>query len=142
KYHNYFETEDGMTQFGNNGRTCFLTSVRNNASLFDEDTCLIKNGSRKRLLLIGDSHAAQFYDAVKKSFPDYDVMQATASGCLPLVSPAGEKRCTSLINNVYEKYINKYKIDMVVVTGNWITEEKRLGNLNSLVERMVISNAA
>lgn len=142
KYHNYFETEDGMTQFGNNGRTCFLTSARNNASLFDEDTCLIKDGSRKRLLLIGDSHAAQFYDAVKEAFPDYDVMQATASGCLPLVSPVGEERCTSLINNVYEKYINKYKIDMVVVTGNWITEEKRLGNLNSLVERMVISNAA
>ncbi|WP_135725318.1 acyltransferase family protein [Klebsiella pneumoniae] len=142
KYHNYFETEEGMTQFGNNGRTCFLTSVRNNASLFDEDTCLIKDGSRKRLLLIGDSHAAQFYDAVKESFPDYDVMQATASGCLPLLSPVGEKRCTSLINKVYEKYINKYKIDMVVVTGNWITEAKRLGNMNSLVERMVISNAA
>ncbi|WP_411195132.1 acyltransferase family protein [Raoultella planticola] len=142
KYHNYFETEDGMTQFGNNGRTCFLTSVRNNASLFDEDTCLIKDGSKKRLLLIGDSHAAQFYDAVKESFPDYDVMQATASGCLPLVSPEGEERCTSLINNVYEKYINKYKIDMVVVTGNWITEAKRLGNMNALVERMVISNSA
>lgn len=142
KYHNYFETEEGMTQFGNNGRTCFLTSVRNNASLFDEDTCLIKDGSRKRLLLIGDSHAAQFYDAVKESFPDYDVMQATASGCLPLLSPVGEERCTSLINNVYEKYINKYKIDMVVVTGNWITEEKRLGNMKSLVERMIISNTA
>ena len=141
KYHNYFETEEGMTQFGNNGRTCFLTSVRNNASLFDEDTCLIKDSSKKRLLLIGDSHAAQFYDAVKEAFPDYDVMQATASGCLPLVSPEGEERCTSLINKVYENYINKYKIDMVVITGNWITEAKRLGDIQKLINKMALSDS-
>lgn len=141
KYHDYFETDEGKMQFGNTGRTCFLTSVENNVNLFDEDVCLIKDANKKRLLLIGDSHAAQFYQAVKQNFPDYDVMQATASGCLPFMTAKGEARCTALTNKIYSDYIKKYDIDLVLVSGNWITGAKKMGGVEAVSNEIATANA-
>lgn len=139
KYYDYFETDEGRRQFGNENRTCFLTSTRNNVNFFDEKTCLIKSKKNKRLLLIGDSHAGQFYDAVKGNFPEYDVMEAAASGCLPFVNTKGESRCTILIRNVFDKYINQQDIDLVIVSANWITGAKDYGGIDS-VEKMILES--
>jgi hypothetical protein len=122
KFHSYSSSQEGIYQFGNMQRICFLTSGYNSASQFEEDKCLIKDGSngKPRLLLIGDSHAAEFYAAAKEVYKDHQIMQVTSSGCMPFMNSLGEKRCTELMSKFYEEYIKQYNIDTIIISANWI----------------------
>lgn len=126
KFHTYGSSDEGVYQFGNMNRVCFLTSGYNNASQFDEDKCLVKSedNGKPRLLLIGDSHAAEYYAAAKELYKDYQVMQVTSSGCMPFINSRGEKRCTDLMNKLYGEYIKEYKIDTVLLSANWVDGKK------------------
>ncbi|HBR5827300.1 TPA: acyltransferase, partial [Klebsiella pneumoniae] len=126
RFHIYSSSDEGLAQFGNAKRICFLTSGFNNASNFSEDKCLVNNPSnnKPRLLLIGDSHAAEFYQAAKEYYPNHLVMQVTSSGCMPFIEAKGEKRCVDLMRGFYQKYINKYKFDIVLISANWVDGRK------------------
>lgn len=124
KFKNYARTKEGLDQFGNNGRVCFLTTEYDNISFFDKEVCLKKSDERKNILLIGDSHAAEFYGSMRDVLKEYNIMQATASGCMPLDKTTGPNRCTDLINYIYNDYLKKNKVDYIFISANWTDYKK------------------
>ncbi|MBA8683543.1 acyltransferase family protein [Stenotrophomonas tumulicola] len=118
-YANYVGTTRHRDQFGNLNATCFLSSSRNGVDLFD-DKC-IPRGSKPRLLILGDSHAAQLSRSLKDEFTEFDVSQVTASGCLPVPSSHGAQRCTELMNKFYNEILPSTHFDIVLVTAHWFS---------------------
>lgn len=121
-YEHYPQSEAGKTQFGGE---CFLTSAVSSFSQYNKGKCLTKANDKPNILIIGDSHAAQLYTAVRDRFSGYHIMQATASGCKPYLDPVGEKRCTDMINFIYNDYLVHNKIDKVIVSGYWYETNSR-----------------
>ncbi len=115
-YEHYTESDVGKAQFGGE---CFLTSASNGFEQYNKKKCLSKSNNKPNLIIIGDSHAAQLYTALRDRFPNYHVMQATASGCKPYLDPVGENRCTEMINFIYNNYLVHNKIDKIIVSGHW-----------------------
>ncbi|EPU6891186.1 acyltransferase family protein [Raoultella ornithinolytica] len=140
KFHSYGASKEGIYQFGNDGRVCFLTSEYNSASQFDEDKCLVNNGDKNkpRLLLIGDSHAAEYYAAAKELYKNYLVMQVTSSGCMPFVNSKGERRCIDLMDKFYQSYLKKYNINTVLISANW-NDGKKFFSKNEMADNLINS---
>ncbi|OKP29374.1 acyltransferase family protein [Serratia fonticola] len=137
-FKNYAATNKGVEQFGNAGRICFLTTEYDDISLYQKDVCLKKSEEKKNILLVGDSHAAELYSSMRDVFKEYNVMQATASGCMPFDITTGSKRCTDLINYIYNDYLKNNNIDYVFISANWVTYNKgdilnRLNAVSSLI---------
>ena len=115
--------------------TCFLTSNVNGAEAFDEENCLEVDNGRPNILLIGDSHAAQYFAAFEKVIPQATFSQVTASGCRPLINYKGASRCTDLMRKAFEEYIEYEKFDAIVLAGRW-----QRNDLNALPETIQYLN--
>lgn len=116
-YASYSGTERHARQFGKYELACFITSSSSSAK--DYDPRCINTSGRPRLLLLGDSHAAQISEAVRREFSEFSVSQATASGCLPLPETFGEKNCTDLMAHIYNDVVPAHKFDVVLIAANW-----------------------
>lgn len=102
---------------------CFLTSKFNDLSYFDIDRCLTEPSTQpKRILVIGDSHAAHLYDAIRSTNPTNGVLQATASGCLPTAELTGEKRCIALLNFILKEFLPFNRMDVILISGRWTAD--------------------
>jgi peptidoglycan/LPS O-acetylase OafA/YrhL len=138
KYKNYADSDEGIKQFGNSDKICFLTSTTDNISFYNKNACLRLSKKKKNILLIGDSHAAELSQSMRDIFKEYNVMQATASGCLPVRNYKGEKRCTDLFNFIYNDYLKNNKVDYIFISANWLSSndkqmyEKLASTINSL----------
>lgn len=104
-----------------NRNTCFLTEQSDMLRFYRQDLCLKTSAERKNVLVIGDSHAANIVEALKRAYPDVNVLQATAVGCRPLLGNRGAKRCTDLVDFIYREWYprNASRIDKVVLAGRW-----------------------
>lgn len=102
---------------------CFYGSEFDDFQVFDKDECLSPVAGAKNVLLFGDSHAAQWYPGLRKNFPNINFLQATASGCRPLLSTVGEKRCTDLRDYVYREFLENNKIDAIILAARWKADE-------------------
>ncbi len=122
---------DPLRHFGPGN--CFLTT---NDSVFDEAGCLRLNPRQQNILLMGDSHSAHFAAALAKQFPASNILQASASGCIPLLAPEGEKRCTALVNRMYYDWLPRHGRDIaaIVLSAKWQPENER--GLVALNERV------
>ena len=98
--------------------TCFITS-RETYEDFSTSTCLHQDAKRQNYLLIGDSHAAQLWYGLSTVFNGVNVMQATASGCKPVIDTSGDSRCTRLIDYVYSDYLATHHIDKLLLAARW-----------------------
>ncbi|MFD1257285.1 acyltransferase family protein [Mucilaginibacter terrae] len=119
--------KDREKQF--NEGCCFISvNSKFTSKVFKKDICLKIDTGRKNYLLLGDSHAAQFAQTLKETLPEnnYNLIQASASTCFPLIDKNGGEMCYKIIEYVYHDFIkNNYKeIDGVILGANWI-------NLNS-----------
>jgi peptidoglycan/LPS O-acetylase OafA/YrhL len=101
--------------------SCFLTTGYNDFSLFDKSTCLHLSVEKRNVLLIGDSHAADLWAGLAQVSTDANVLQATASGCKPLLNSKGEHRCTTLMKFVLGEFLPRHHIDTIVLSGRWQT---------------------
>ena len=99
--------------------TCFLTTAFDDISLFREDTCLQPARDKPNMLLLGDSHAAQYWSAISQAEPGFNVMQATVSGCLPVFASGGPERCRLLWDKVVGDFLPKNHVDAIVLAGRW-----------------------
>lgn len=99
--------------------TCFLTSKSPDISSFDEDICIDFNADKSNVLIVGDSHSAQYYQALKENIPSVEFSQVSASGCRPLINYEGADRCTSLMRLTFERYIKEYDFDAIILAGRW-----------------------
>lgn len=105
--------------------TCFITSKYGDVRYFDRRACLTPSTGKPNLLVIGDSHGAHLWAGLHAVFPDWNVMQATASGCKPLLPPSGKTYCTDLIRQVMTQDLPRMrpKPDVILLGSVWGTED-------------------
>jgi peptidoglycan/LPS O-acetylase OafA/YrhL len=107
--------------------TCFMNSDNAGIKDFKKEDCLYIDSNKKNILLIGDSHAAQFSESLRDVFKtrNINLLQSTASGCFPLVNKNGLSRCSDIIGFIYDSFIVNHadKIDGVIISAHWIDEE-------------------
>jgi hypothetical protein len=102
---------------------CFITSKYGDAALFNRQTCLHQVAGRENYLIIGDSHAAHLWIGFNTTFSTANVMQATASGCRPLLESSGKMYCTSLMHEVMQDYLPQHPVDAVILAAAWEFED-------------------
>lgn len=103
--------------------TCFIDSHVQTASDFDTDTCLAMSPDKRNYLLIGDSHGAHLWQALARELPGTNVLQATASGCKPVLDGRGERPCTQIVNRVLGQFTKESRLDAIVISARWSPED-------------------
>ena len=114
---------------------CFLTPNSTFAN-FDKKICLGEDPARRNILLIGDSHGAQLYPGLLQVFPEWNILQATTSSCLPFAThpPGTGSDCVRMWEYIYGDYLQYHHPDAVVIAGRWEdTDFDELGrNVNTI----------
>ncbi len=103
--------------------TCFIDSHVQTASEFDDGTCLALAPDKRNYLLIGDSHGAHLWQALAEELPGTNVLQATASGCKPVIEGRGERACTDIVNRVLDRFTKENRLDGIVISARWSPED-------------------
>ena len=98
---------------------CFLDSEFKDFTQFNQDACLKVLPDRKNALLIGDSQAADLWVGLSALDPQVNVMQATASGCRPVIGGTGSARCKALMDFIFRTYLPAHKLDAVILSARW-----------------------
>lgn len=116
-YSNYRD----MPQYGYQSRKgpCFVGAEQT----FDVHRCLAIAKDRPNAVVLGDSHAAQYWRAIALRFPEAHVMEATASGCRPTIALHGERRCTAVVDLVLNTLSDRPELDTVILAGRWQPDE-------------------
>jgi peptidoglycan/LPS O-acetylase OafA/YrhL len=101
--------------------TCFLTQYQNYDAFSACETKV--DGSKKTLVLWGDSHAAQLYPGYQINFSEkLNIVQRTASGCPPILdldrTAEGRRSCKSTNASVAGE-IARLKPWRVVLAAHW-----------------------
>lgn len=99
--------------------SCFITSKYGSARYFDRKDCLQKSATQPNYLLIGDSHAAHFWAGFSRIFRNVHILQATASGCKPLLGTHGLRYCTDLMHKALVDFLPSAKLDGVIFAAAW-----------------------
>jgi peptidoglycan/LPS O-acetylase OafA/YrhL len=86
---------------------------------FDADSCLARSTVAPNVLLLGDSHAAQYYLALHEALPASNLMQVTASGCFPYLQHPGSPWCTRLMDRVFKTELASPGIATVIMAARW-----------------------
>jgi hypothetical protein len=100
--------------------TCFIDSHNQSASEFDREACASLAANKPNVLLLGDSHAAHLWRAYADTYPEINLLQATISGCKPVVEARGEAPCVKLITSMLDQFIPESKLDAVVLSARWV----------------------
>ncbi len=118
-YDDYDATAAGKAQYRIN--ECFITSgTRGGINAFNKDVCLDAEASPNQdYLLIGDSQAADLWQALQTTRPDTNFMQATASGCRPTLTTDGEERCQALMSFILKDWIPSRRPEAVILSARW-----------------------
>lgn len=126
----YSDRTDRLLAFTNYDTTtlmrvgrCFLTSGANEFALFKQDECLALSAGRKNVLLIGDSHAAHLWPGLRTTYPNINFLQANSSGCKPTIPASGERRCTILMDYMFQTYLPAHHVDAIVLAGRWVSDD-------------------
>ena len=99
--------------------TCFLTSGSDDFAIYDKNTCLALKPGQKTFLVVGDSHAAHLWPGLQAVFQNVNFLQATASGCKPVVGSSGARRCTALIQFIFDKFLPHNHLDGIILSARW-----------------------
>jgi peptidoglycan/LPS O-acetylase OafA/YrhL len=114
--------------------TCFIDSHNQSASEFDKQTCATLVVNKPNVLLLGDSHAAHLWRAYADTYPEINLLQATISGCKPVVGSRGEGPCVELVTTMLDDFIPKAKLDAVILSARWIDSD--VPSLLQTIERI------
>ncbi|WP_446743700.1 acyltransferase family protein [Silvibacterium acidisoli] len=110
---------------------CYFSSADSRVSL-DQAACLAVSSTKRNVIIVGDSHAAQLWYGFDKTFPNLNIMEATASGCRGVVHSEGGAYCVHLMNDIFSQYIPTHRIDTLVLASQW--EAKDLSAIAETVE--------
>ncbi|WP_409574805.1 acyltransferase family protein [Sphingopyxis sp. PET50] len=103
--------------------------------VFRAERCLSPVAGRPNVLLLGDSHAAQLSQALRERIGSRGhLLQATASGCRPILPYAGEPRCTRIMRLAVEGPVAAGGVDHVVLAAHWRSDE--LPGVRAMVEAL------
>jgi peptidoglycan/LPS O-acetylase OafA/YrhL len=98
--------------------TCFLDNTKS-YDQFKTDPCLTLSPTKRNVLIMGDSHAAHLYPGYSINFPTINVMQATASGCKPVLNSQGAPRCAALMAFMQNEFLPKHHLDTIIISSQW-----------------------
>eukprot|EP01037_Dinobryon_pediforme_P011235 gene11235-11320_t len=106
--------------------TCFAVGAR---MAFDAQTCLapdrpqadllLPNLLLPNLLLLGDSHAAQFWPGLARQRNRFNVLQATHTGCKPLLYAPSTDPCRELFRMMLGQWIRTNRSDVLLLIARW-----------------------
>lgn len=113
----YNNTARGKAQFDTDG--CFVLPTSPPGT---GQGCLASDPRRDNILLLGDSHAAQFSRALRDYVPGTHLIQATAAGCRPLLHGKGLNRCRAIFRQATGRE-DWSRISTVILAGRWLPEE-------------------
>lgn len=102
---------------------CFLFGHQDRLSDFDAGECLRTVPGKANILLVGDSHAAHLWSGLKTEFADANVMQATSTGCKPVLSGKGERTCVDLIQMTLGTFLQTHRPDVIILSARWIESD-------------------
>lgn len=125
-----------------NRDTCFLTAQSDALSFYRQDLCLQPSATLPNVLVIGDSHAANIVEALKREYPGVHVLQATAVGCKPVRDGTGAKRCTDLVDYIYRDWYPRHagQVSQIVLASRWDAADLPL--LNRTIASLQAQRAA
>jgi peptidoglycan/LPS O-acetylase OafA/YrhL len=112
--------------------TCFITTT-DTFNDFAKNECMPDKPGEKQFLLLGDSHAAAMWWGLNQVLQGANVMQATASGCKPVLHqrPRQYATCIAVMDYALEQYLPTHHVDAVLIEAHWDD-----GDLSSLGETM------
>lgn len=117
RYGSYAGTPEHVYQYETG---CFIS---NRTQTFDLARCVPLSSTKRNVVVVGDSHAAQYWRALTLKFPDINIGEASASGCLPLLNARGESRCTSVMRQVFGELVDTGRVDGIVLIARWRPRE-------------------
>ena len=102
--------------------SCFISNRRQS---FDAAACLAPDDGRRRVLLLGDNHAAHLAPGLRANFPGSAISQVTAAGCRPVkgASAARYPFCGALVERAYRDYLKAYGADLLILAARWEEED-------------------
>jgi hypothetical protein len=108
------------------GGHCFVQEEQTFAD-FPQARCLPEQPGKRTILLVGDSTAGAAFAGLAKEYPDYDLMEATASNCPPLIEDVARtsKNCRALMDFVYRDFLLKHHVDVLLLISRWNTGDFR-----------------
>lgn len=97
------------------------------------EACLQINENAKNVLVLGDSHAADFYVALKSISGNYNFLQATGAGCAPDIKSG---RCLDFLNHMME-FTARTRLDAVFLAARWkpVSYERLSATIKKLKEQ-------
>lgn len=112
--------------------TCFLSL---NNSLEDlQAECYIPDPTKKNMLIIGNSHAADLYHGFETVFPDWKISQITAASCAAIVEPSDKKNCGPTRKFIFDNAIPTYNYDLVIVATRGAGGKGRLQRVQTYMQ--------
>lgn len=114
-----FSREDRLKQFNSCG--CFVTTDRD-CEVYNEKKCLTIDSSKRNIVLVGDSHSAQFSLSLREKMrKDFNLLEVSAGMTFPFLNPRGRKESVELVNKYYKFLENNYRsIEKVYVSVHWL----------------------
>ncbi len=102
---------------------CFYIGYINGLKDYDRAACLTPSTTQPNVLVVGDSHGAHMWSGLDAVMTGAHVMQATASGCKPVINPAGERGCTDLMHMVFDDFIRQHRPDLLILSARWVDSD-------------------
>jgi peptidoglycan/LPS O-acetylase OafA/YrhL len=104
---------------------CFITP-QYTIDAFDTATCLQADRERENDLILGDSLAAHLWFGFSEVFEDVHFLQATASGCKPMVTqPAGMfvGPCSALMTAMFRDFLPNHPPGKLLIGAHWAASD-------------------
>lgn len=93
------------TDFFRSG-TCFVTRYHGGMADFRNGDCLSQDPDKTNVVLLGDSHAANIWEALTGQFPSVHVLQATTPACKPVLGTRGSATCRELMDYIFNDWVD------------------------------------
>lgn len=140
----YTDTADTASQLADSG--CFFSGNTGNITEYRAETCLALETASPNYILMGDSHASHFANALAEYYPDVNWLQASASGCMPFKNPSeGQQPCIEMHQLAFDLLeTSPRSIDGVVLSARWsMTQDydglrRTINHLSGLGLRVVV----
>jgi peptidoglycan/LPS O-acetylase OafA/YrhL len=106
---------------------------------FDRVACLPSAPGKPSYLIVGDSHAGALASGLLGAYPDVNLLQVTASGCLPALEPqpyAAARSCEEAMRFALEELPRQRRIDGIWMFGRYGNDERRIAAVIAAAERL------
>lgn len=130
-FEDYQQSADYRSQF--RPGHCFISTSDRPA----DSACKQLDNVKPNVIVVGDSLAAQYWRAYQDRFPQYNLIQATAPGCRPLIDAVGDKLCRANVDDVLNRLVPSGQVKTVVLSGSW--QKKDVAGLEATIRHIMAS---